>query len=164
MRAARKALLFWPLVATLFLADCATKDLAESHLVPSVPEEVVGDYVRLTLGYNPGAATGLTVGRHSRVVFSLGALVAIVILTRLYHRSDGARPGLVIAIALVVGGAAGNLADRVRSARGVVDFIDIGVGGWRFWTFNVADVGVVCGALLLAWYLGRDRPAPPEAA
>jgi signal peptidase II len=158
MRIARKALLFWPLGATLLLADCATKDLAETHLVPSVPEEVVGDYLRLTLSYNPGAATGISVGRHSRTVFSLTALAAIAVLAALYRRADARRPGLVVALALVLAGAAGNLLDRLRSARGVVDFIDVGIGPWRFWTFNLADMGVFSGALLLAWYLGRDQP------
>jgi signal peptidase II len=56
----------------------------------------------------------------------------------------------VVALALVTGGAVGNLLDRLRSPRGVVDFIDIGVGDIRFWTFNVADVGVSIGAVLLA--------------
>lgn len=164
MRFARKALLFWPLGATLFLADCATKDLAETHLTPSVPEQVVGDYVRFTLGYNPGAATGITVGRHSRTIFSLTAVAAIAVLAGLYRRADTRRPGLVIALALVIGGAAGNLLDRLRSTRGVVDFIDLGVGQWRFWTFNLADVGVFCGALLLAWYLGRGETGGAEPA
>jgi lipoprotein signal peptidase len=51
--------------------------------------------------------------------------------------------------------------------RGVVEFIDIGFGGWRFYTFNLADVGVTCGAILLALLLlrrgGDDAPAPARA-
>jgi len=154
----RKARIFWPLLVVLLLTDCATKDLAESHLVPFVPEQVIGDYLRFTLAYNRGAATGITVGEHSRIVFSLTAVLAILVLSRLYRRADHRYPGLIVGLALVMGGAIGNLADRIRSTRGVVDFIDMGVGDWRFWTFNVADMGVSIGAVLLAWYLTKaDR-------
>jgi signal peptidase II len=47
----------------------------------------------------------------------------------------------------------GNLLDRLRSARGVVDFIDIGIGTHRFWTFNIADIGVTIGTAMLTWIL-----------
>jgi signal peptidase II len=63
----------------------------------------------------------------------------------------------VAALALVCAGALGNLFDRIRSPYGVVDFIDIGVSGWRFWTFNVADSAVTVGALVLAWSLSREE-------
>jgi len=159
---APKARLFWPLTVTLLLADCATKELAERHLIPSVPEPVVGDYLRFTLAYNPGAALSVSAGPYSRLIFSLAAVTAVLILGRLYLRSDGRATGFVVALALVIGGALGNLADRLRSARGVVDFIDVGLGSWRFWTFNVADIGVSIGAVLLAWYLTRS-PSPTES-
>ena len=57
---------------------------------------------------------------------------------------------------LIVGGALGNLVNRLWSARGVVDFLDLGLGGRRFWTFNVADIGVTLGAVLLVWVLHRE--------
>ena len=57
----------------------------------------------------------------------------------------------------MAGGALGNLLDRIRSPRGVVDFIDLGIGDARFYTFNVADVGVTLGAILLAVVLWRDQ-------
>ena len=56
---------------------------------------------------------------------------------------------------LIAGGAIGNLIDRLTSVRGVVDFIDAGIGNARFWTFNVADSAVTCGAVLLAITLSR---------
>jgi signal peptidase II len=65
---------------------------------------------------------------------------------------------LAVALGFVVAGACGNLLDRLRRPRGVVDFIDIGFGDVRFWTFNLADVAVFCGAVLLAHLLiRRDR-------
>jgi signal peptidase II len=59
----------------------------------------------------------------------------------------------------VCGGAIGNLIDRVRSASGVVDFIDVGLGDMRWPTFNVADMAVSIGAFLLAWVLWGDERA-----
>jgi signal peptidase II len=72
-----------------------------------------------------------------------------------------------LALALVTAGALGNLVDRIRSANGVIDFIDVGTPHWRFWTFNVADIGVSCGAVLLAivlWREERHRHALARAA
>lgn len=68
------------------------------------------------------------------------------------------------ALALVTGGAMGNLLDRLRSARGIIDFIDVGIGDARFWTFNVADVGVSIGAVLLAMVLWREDNPGEETA
>ena len=67
---------------------------------------------------------------------------------------------------LVAGGAAGNLLDRVRSAQGVVDFIDVGIGTHRWPTFNIADMGVSCGAIVLAisLWLEDARRSRAEAA
>ena len=60
------------------------------------------------------------------------------------------------ALGLVCGGAVGNLIDRVRSPRGVVDFIDVGIGTHRWPTFNVADMAVTVGAVVLAFVLWQD--------
>jgi signal peptidase II len=80
-------------------------------------------------------------------------VIALAILGRLYLSTrDGDMPR-AIALALVCGGALGNLIDRVRSDQGVVDFIDIGFGTMRWPTFNIADVAVSSGAVLLAWVL-----------
>jgi len=80
-------------------------------------------------------------------------------LWRLARQSRGDRLK-TLALGLAWGGAAGNLIDRVRGDQGVVDFIDIGVGSVRFWTFNVADSAVTIGAVLLAIVLWReDREA-----
>ena len=155
MTVARKAQIFWPIVLLLLLADCTTKDLAVTHLVPWVPEQVVGDVFRFTLAYNPRGAMSISFGDHSRVIISVIALIEIAILGLLYRRSDNRDTAKVVALGLVVAGALGNLVDRVRSPRGVVDFIDVGVGSLRFWTFNVADIGVSMGAILLAWQLSK---------
>jgi signal peptidase II len=144
------------------VADLVTKLLAERHLVPRyVPHRILGEVVRFTLAYNPGAAFSMSLGPYSRVLFGAFAVVALVVLWRLYRMTGaGARAGdrlRVFALGLAFGGAAGNLIDRFRSPQGVVDFIDIGLGDVRFWTFNLADSAVTVGALVLAWSLSREE-------
>ena len=167
----RKAKAFWPLLFLLVFADCTTKRLAEEHLMPEhVPHPVLGDVVRLTLAYNPNAAFSISLGEHSRVGFTVIALVVVGVLASVYRSTPSQDRMQATALALVAGGAIGNVMDRFRAPggryRGVVDFIDIGVDGWRFWTFNLADVGVTCGAILLALLLLRrgDQVPPPTRA
>jgi signal peptidase II len=99
----------------------------------------------------------MSLGTYSRVVFGGFAVIALVILWWLYRASAPAERLRVLALGLCWGGAAGNLIDRLKSGRGVVDFVDIGVGNVRFWTFNVADSAVTCGAFLLAWVLWQEE-------
>jgi signal peptidase II len=160
-----KARRFWPLLCLLVTTDCTTKRLAETHLAPAhVPHEVIGEYLQLTLAHNPGAAFSFSLGPHSRVIFSVLAVVVLAVLWRLYRDTSSGDRWQSVALALVAGGALGNLLDRLRSARGVVDFIDIGFGSFRLWTFNVADVGVTMGGLLLAVLLLRRAEADTVAA
>jgi signal peptidase II len=122
-----------------------------------VPRELVGDSLRLTLVYNPGAAFGLYLGAFSRWIFLLLTIVALVVVARLYRSTLLHERWRALALGLVSGGAMGNLINRAWSARGVVDFIDVGVGGWRWPTFNVADIGVSVGAFLLSWVIWREE-------
>lgn len=157
--ASRKARIFWPVLAAIILTDCSTKQLVVEQLAQDPgPHPIIGDWFRLTLAYNPYAALSLSFGSAaaSRILFSAAAITALMILLRLYHTTDPGGRLRAAAIALVAGGAFGNLLDRIRSARGVVDFIDVGVGDARFYTFNVADVGVTVGAVLLAIVLWRE--------
>ena len=154
--------LFWGTAAAVIGVDLVTKLLAEHFLMPRyVPHRVIGDVVRFTLAYNPGAAFSLSLGQYSRLIFGGFAVIALVVLWRLYRMTGaGARAGdrwRVLALGLAFGGAAGNLLDRFRSPEGVVDFIDIGIRDVRFWTFNVADSAVTVGALMLAWSLSREE-------
>jgi signal peptidase II len=150
-----KARWFWPLALTLLFTDCATKRAVEHRLAVGDPRPVVGEVVRFTLSYNRDAAMGIQVGGQSRrLVLSAMTIAALLVLGVLYHRTRPSERLRVIGVALVVGGALGNLIDRVRSSAGVVDFIDVGVKNVRFWTFNVADMGITAGAVLLLLALG----------
>jgi signal peptidase II len=149
--------IFWITAVIVLILDVSTKLIVERTLIfPHVPHRVIGNVVRMTLAYNPGAAFSMSLGPFSRYVFGAFACVALVILWRLYRTSAPTERLKVFAIALAWGGAAGNLVDRFRSPRGVVDFIDIGVGDIRFWTFNVADSAVTVGAVLLGWILLQE--------
>lgn len=154
-----KGRLFWPVIAIVVLSDIITKWIAVRELFPrGVPQAVFGEVVRLTLVFNKGAAFGLDVGPYSRWIFLVLTIGALVILGQLYRSTRDDDLTRTLAIGLVCAGALGNLIDRVRSAQGVVDFIDIGVGAMRWPTFNVADIAVSTGAFLLAWVLwGEER-------
>ena len=165
-----KAAVFWPLVSLLVLADCTSKQVAAERLEPEhVPHEVFGDVVRFTLAYNQGASFSVSLGDHTRWILASLALCVLTMLMLQYRRAAPHDRTLALALAFIVAGASGNLLDRLRSPRGVVDFIDIGLGDVRFWTFNLADVAVFCGAIMLAHLLiRRDRdellgPTPPAS-
>jgi len=151
--------IFWSLLVVVLALDVITKRWAERALELHVPVDVLGNALRWTLTYNTGAAMSLSVGDYSRPFFSGVAILMVGYLLSLLRSTPRSARGLPIALALVAAGALGNLIDRLRHARGVVDFIDIGSAGWRFWTFNVADIGVSCGAVLLALLLWRDERA-----
>lgn len=153
----KKTMLYLTLVVAWILLDQATKVLVQQTLRLYSPVPVIGDFFRLTYIYNPGAAFGLHLGGWSRVLFSVLALAASVALYRMYRQSDWSDRMRMYAIPLVTGGAIGNLIDRIRSSRGVVDFLDFGIGEHRWPIFNVADIGVTVGALLLAVSLWREE-------
>ena len=159
---------FWGTAAAVIVADLVTKLLAEAWLAPTRPIRLVGDYVQLRLGCNRCAAFGLCLGgeTYSRWIFFGLALVALFVLRSMVLAT---RPGdrfRIVALALVCAGAVGNVIDRVRSARGVVDFVDVGIGSTRWPTFNVADSAITVGAIALAvslWLEGRAQERAKEA-
>jgi signal peptidase II len=160
------ARIFWPVLAAIVAVDVITKRIAVAELSPleRVPHEVLGQWLRMTLVYNPGAAFGLHVGEYSRIVFMVLTVGALLILGRLYISTSAGDTSRVTALSLVCGGALGNLIDRIASARGVIDFIDVGVRDARWPTFNVADMAVSIGAFLLAIVLWSEDRAAEAAA
>jgi signal peptidase II len=155
-------------VASIAVVDQVTKQLAVERLSPAhVPHEVVGEYLRFTLTYNPGAAFGMHLGSLSRWIFAALTVVIVGFLVRLFRATPRDDAPLRLAVATVMGGAIGNLIDRFRSPLGVVDFIDVGVGDVRFWTFNVADMAVSVGAVclvVLLWRRDLEHAAPGHPA
>ena len=152
--------LFWATALTVIALDHLTKYWAVNNLQPPhIPHHVWGNFLRFTLAFNEGAAFSMSVGEYSRYIFGGFAIIACVILWRLFRASRPGETVRVLALALAFGGAAGNLIDRFLPRGAVVDFIDIGVGTLRFWTFNVADTAVTFGAIMLAFVLWKEDVA-----
>ncbi len=161
-----KMALFWGVLGGVVVLDLITKAMAVANL-SRIPLPIFGDWLTFQLVYNPGAAFGINVGAHSRWVFTGLAIVALVILGSMVRQTEPGQRIRIMALALVCGGAVGNLIDRLRSARGVVDFIDVGIGAHRWPTFNVADMAVTCGAVVLAiilWSEGREESPSSSAS
>ncbi len=166
-KSAERRVPFWVVAGITVVLDRLTKMVAEKSLIwGDTPISVIGDVARWRLVYNPGAAFGLHLGSFSRWLFMAIAAVAVVVLYRMWREAELADSFRQFALAFVAGGAAGNLIDRIVSPRGVVDFIDIGIGAARWPTFNIADIAVSCGAVALALSLWREdaRRAPAPTA
>ncbi len=165
-----------PALALLVLAVVVTLDLATKWWIVNnmgyhETISVIGNVVRLTYTHNPGAAFGINIGEHSRIFFLMLSIVALGVLAAIYRSTPATDRLRLLAVALVGSGAIGNIIDRLRYERGVVDFLDVGLGSHRWWVFNVADSAVTVGAiLLLVSFLleeGRERSSArrgPEGA
>jgi signal peptidase II len=148
--------------------DLWTKQWATRTLAGTPPMPVLGELVRFTYVRNSGVAFGLGAGTNFPFyVFSLLAALAILVLF-LRGRVQGRTRE--VALALIFGGALGNLVDRITTGL-VVDFIDVGIRQWRFPVFNVADSAVTVGVALFALGWSRRHEdgasqavAGPEAA
>jgi signal peptidase II len=151
-----------PLV--VILLDQGAKYWVRSTLHINESVRVLGDYVRLTYIHNEGAAFGLSVGEHSSIVFLVLAVAASGLVLYLYLTTAASERLQRIALGLILGGALGNIIDRVRWNM-VVDFLQVGVGGHYWPIFNLADSAVTVGAILLAYtYLLRSpRPDSPDS-
>jgi signal peptidase II len=141
----------WSLAGALcglvFAADQAAKAAVEANLVPGEKIELLGP-IGLTLAHNRGVAFGLAGGAGIGLV--LLGLAALAVIAYLFSR-DATASGTWAAVGLLAGGALGNLADRVRADE-VTDYVDI--GSWP--AFNLADVAITCGVVLLVLIYLRD--------
>ena len=165
-RAATRTRARWPiflgLAAVVFVVDQLTKAWLVSFLDPGERIEVIGEFVRLVHSQNSGALFGLF--QDSAILFgivSVGVVAGIV----WFHHSSGRNTLLSVALGLLLGGALGNMADRFRVGY-VVDFVDIGIGDLRFYTFNVADSAISLSILLLllsAFLVDRPGGGPASA-
>lgn len=141
----------WSLAGALcglvFAADQAAKAAIEANLVPGEKIELLGP-IGLTLAHNRGVAFGLAGGAGIGLVIL--SVAALAVIAYLFSR-EAAKSGTWVAVGLLAGGALGNLADRVRADQ-VTDYIDI--GSWP--AFNIADVAITCGVVLLVLLYLRD--------
>ena len=133
----------------IVILDQATKWLAEALLLPFQPVPLM-PLLNFTLMYNEGAAFSFlaNAGGWQRWLFAGFALVMTLALTFWLLRLDKGERATAAALSLVIGGAIGNLIDRVQTGR-VVDFIDFYVGTWHWPAFNVADSAISIGIVFL---------------
>lgn len=137
------------IVAVVFALDRVTKHWAVDLMQPYQPVAVT-PFLNLTLVYNPGAAFSLLsdAGGWQRWFFSIfSSVVAVVLLVWLY-RLPRDQIWMGVALSLILGGALGNLWDRLTIGV-VVDFIDVHYGQWHWPAFNIADAGISIGAVML---------------
>jgi signal peptidase II len=160
-----RAKLLW--IVGMVTADRWTKLLAIDHVKDHAPQIYFGDLFRMEYAENPGAflSLGATLSADTRfwvfaVAVGLFLLGASVILFRenLYAMSVWATRGVPLdritsfSLAIILGGGVGNLIDRsTRPNHGVVDFLNLGIGNFRTGIFNVADMAIMLGVVLLAW-------------
>jgi signal peptidase II len=164
-----KLRVFLAIVPVTLVLDWVTKWWAFSARegTPGPLGELFGGLVPLTLAYNRGAAFGLSVGDDSRWFFIPVTIVALGLIASLYRQAESRDLLRLSALSMIVAGALGNLWDRVRWNRGVVDFLGpVDLGFWDFPIFNVADIAISVGAVFLAisfWQEERRHAAAERA-
>jgi signal peptidase II len=137
--------LFVAIAVAVVIVDQLTKSWLVANVEPGGAIAIVGDWLRLIHGRNDGGLFGLFGG--SAAVLAIASLGVIGLIVAYHARS---KPNVVLSIALglLLGGAIGNLIDRIRFGY-VIDFVDAGIGTVRFYTFNVADSAISIAILLL---------------
>lgn len=147
----------------IVVVDFVTKQWVMANLVFERPVELLGPYVRLTYTRNSGVAFGLGAG--TSFPFYIFSIVAAIAILYLFVRSRVPTLSRRIALSLILGGAIGNLIDRIRFGE-VVDFIQIGTERWYWPVFNVADSAVSVGVVLFAltWSSHHEHRTDAEAA
>jgi signal peptidase II len=162
--AGTKVALFFVIITGVLVLDLSTKLMVQRHFHLYQQMDIVGEYLRLTYIYNPGAAFGISLGPYSRQIFLVLSLIALGALIGMYWYTPISDRVRLISISLICGGAMGNLIDRIRSESGVVDFIDVGVGDVRWPVFNIADMAVTTGAVILALSLWREEQGEEDGS
>ena len=149
----------WITIVVIAL-DQASKWYVMAHLAGKPPMALT-PFLNLDVVFNSGAAFGFLSGASGwQNLFFVGvAIVACFIILAMTRRLGTDDKTVMVGLMLVLGGALGNLIDRIR-LNYVIDFIDFYLGSWHFWTFNVADSAITIGAALLildALGLGRSK-------
>ena len=153
--------LYLALPLTLCVAlDQALKALAREYLRNEPPILLLGGIVELLYGKNPGAFLGLGADLPAWArfwIFTVLVGVGLAAVLIIAITSPSLTRSLALGVALTVGGGLGNLIDRLRFDGAVIDYIRIGIGRLRTGVFNLADVALIAGLVLIAIQLGSDE-------
>ncbi|MCF7958097.1 MAG: signal peptidase II [Phycisphaerae bacterium] len=161
----------WLIVTAGLASDLLTKKWAVSHLMPAGPEAripevvIIPDYFRFVLAFNDGAVGGIFGGQ--TIFLVLISILALIFLFGLFIASRPGHWSCHIALGLMIGGALGNIYDRLFNGGKVVDFIDVNLHVRFFdpWpTFNVADMLLCVGVGLLMIHMFRQGNVSKDAA
>jgi signal peptidase II len=162
---ARRVVLVAVVAVVVFVLDRITKVAVGSNLAPGASIDVVGQWVRISHVTNSGAAFGLLPERTT--LLSILSVVAVLAIVYYYRRLAADSRLIAATLGMQLGGAFGNLVDRIGQGY-VVDFVDVGIpGGPRFWAFNVADSSIVVGIIAvtaLLWWQERQQTRSPRHA
>jgi signal peptidase II len=145
-------------ISSIVFADIVSKRWALDTLYHGMHAETLGGWVPLTLAFNRGIAFGLPLPSAGRWIIIVATFVVLAVLYDLFRRAEPGDWLRLTAIQLVTAGALGNLIDRVRWDGGVVDFIGPINLGFMYWPiFNIADMAITTGAVLLGISLWREE-------
>jgi len=151
----RRLLLVAGVAVLVFVLDRLTKSWVEQSIPLHEGRDVVGEYVRIVHTQNTGAAFGLLPERTT--LLSVLSVLAVLAIVYYYRQFANSSPLVTATLGMQLGGAFGNLLDRVTKGY-VVDFVDVGIpGGVRFWAFNVADSSIVVGIILVTGLLWLEE-------
>ncbi len=155
---------FLPTLLTAIAADWLTKVWAERTIPLYTHTSVIGQFFRLTLGYNTGVAFGMFANGGVGPLILTGLIIIILAVWMVRAmRTNEIPPVAAWPIGLILGGALANFVDRLPDGR-VTDFLDIGIGVARWPTFNLADSFIVVGvAVLLLISLAQKNRTEVEA-
>jgi signal peptidase II len=157
--------------AAVFIVDRVTKWLVETRVAPWDTYVIIPHFFNIIHSQNAGAAFGLLAGAGSlwRSIFLVGlSAAALVLVAMLLWKPSGglaSRRTLSIGLALILGGAIGNVYDRIMLGT-VTDFLDVYIGEYHWFTFNVADSAITVGAalfLLDMWRIRRSQESGAES-
>ncbi|HET8943090.1 MAG TPA: signal peptidase II [Rudaea sp.] len=153
MKSNRSALPWLLLSTVIIVLDQAIKAIVLANLQPFVAHPVIPGFLNWTLAFNTGAAFSFLADQSGWQRWLFGGLAVLVsaVLIRWLAKIPRNDWRSALPLALVIGGALGNLIDRVRYGH-VVDFIQVYHGSWAFPSFNIADSAISIGAVLLVWF------------
>jgi len=151
----RRIALFLVTAAIALLTDLSTKWMIDTVFVDrDEPIVVIPGFFHMSLAHNTGAVASILADR--RVLLVVVTIIAMGFIGYLLARGHHSGRWWTVSLGLLFGGAAGNLHDRVRYGY-VRDFLDFHVAGWHYPTFNVADIALVVGAVMLLIFMWRHK-------
>ncbi|MEF2144435.1 MAG: signal peptidase II [Desulfovibrionaceae bacterium] len=155
--------LLWALL--IVIPDQVSKYLAQNKMALWESREIIPGFFSLTLVHNMGAAFGFLNSSDIdwQTPFFIGVTLLALGFILYLLKTEAKGPLMVSGLGLIMGGALGNLIDRVAH-RYVIDFLDFSLGGWHWPAFNVADCGISVGAglVILAYWIRQDHASDPD--